>query len=121
MTTTTTRKPVSKAAIEREQSDARIGSAEREQARRVIGKAPAPRGRKKTHKKPAVPRAAQQAEKVTETMYQSLTAPGAPKASPQGYIMGATMVLKLLIDQAVAQGEDRDALKAQALTYIAAI
>ena len=115
--TTIQTKPVPKAAIEREQSDARIGSSEREQARRVIGKAPAPRGRrKKTHTKPAVPRAAQQAEKVTETMYQSLTAPGA-----QGYIMGATMVLKLLIDQAVAQGEDRDALKAQALTYIAAI
>jgi hypothetical protein len=54
-------------------------------------------------------------------MYQSLTAPGAPKASPQGYIMGATMVLKLLIDQAVAQGEDRDALKAQALAIISAI
>ena len=120
MQTATTQKPVPKAVIEREQSDARIGSAEREQARRVIGKAPAPRGRK-THTKPVVPRAAQQAEKVTETMYQSLTAPGAPKASPQGYIMGATMVLKLLIDQAVAQGEDRDALKAQALTYIAAI
>ena len=112
--TTIQTKPVPKTAIEREQSDARIGSSEREQARRVIGKAPAPRGRRKTHTKPAVPRAAQQAEKVTETMYQSLTAPGAPKASPQ-------MVLKLLIDQAVAQGEDRDALKAQALTYIAAI
>ena len=109
MQTATTQKPVGKAAIERKQ------------ARRVIGKAPAPRGRKKTHTKPAVPRAAQQAEKITETMYQSLTAPGAPKASPQGYIMGATMVLKMLIDQAVAQGEDRDALKAQALTYIAAI
>lgn len=38
-----------------------------------------------------------------------------------GYIMGASMVLKLLIDQAVAQGEDRDALKAQAMAYIQAI
>ena len=54
-------------------------------------------------------------------MYRSLTAPDSPKASPMGYIMGASMVLKLLIDQAVAQGEDRDALKAQVLTYIAAI
>lgn len=81
-------------------------------------KAPAPRGRKKTHTKPAVPRDAQQAEKVTQQMYQSLTAPGAPKASPMGYIMGASMVLKLLIDQAVQQGEDRDALKAQAMTFI---
>lgn len=88
---------------------------------RPAAKAPAPRGRKKTHAKPAVPRVAQQAEKVTETMYQSLTAPGAPKASPQGYIMGAAMTLKLLIDQAVAQGEDRDALRAQALAIISAI
>ena len=84
-------------------------------------KAPAPRGRRKTHTKPAVPLAAKQAEKVTEQMYQSLKAPGAPKASAQGYVMGASMVLKLLIDQAVKQGEDRDQLKAQALTYIAAI
>jgi hypothetical protein len=54
-------------------------------------------------------------------MYQSLTAPGAPKASPQGYIMGAAMVLKLLIDQAVAQGENRDALKLQAMAFIQAM
>lgn len=94
---------------------------EREQALRAAGKAPAPRGRKKTHTKPAVPIEAQQAEAVTQTMYQSLTAPGAPRATPKGYIMGAAMVLKLLIDQAVQQGEDRDQLKAQALTYIAAI
>ena len=119
--TTKTTKPAAKAAIKREQSDARIDSAEREQARRVVGKAPAPRGRKKTHTKPAVSIAAKQAERITETMYQSLKAPGAPKASPMGYIMGAAMVLKLLIDQAVAQGEDRDALKAQALTIVAAI
>lgn len=84
-------------------------------------KAPAPRGRRKTHTKPAVPREAQQAEKVTQQMYQSLTAPGAPKASPMGYIMGASMVLKLLIDQAVQQGEDRDMLKAQAMAYIQAM
>ena len=89
--------------------------------KKTAGKAPAPRGRKKTHTKPAMPLAAKQAEKVTETMYQSLMAPGAPKASPLGYIMGASMVLKLLIDQAVKQGEDRNALKAQAMTYIAAM
>ena len=65
-----------------------------------------------------MPREAKQAEKVTQQMYQSLTAPGAPKASPQGYIMGAAMVLKMLIDQAVQQGEDRDMLKAQAMAYI---
>jgi hypothetical protein len=88
---------------------------------RPAAKAPAPRGRKKTHTKPVVPREAQQAEAVTKQMYQSLTAPGAPKASPMGYIMGASMVLKMLIDQAVQQGENRDALKAQAMTYIQSI
>jgi len=87
-------------------------------AQRPAPKAPAPRGRRKTHTKPDVPREAQQAEKVTQQMYQSLTAPGAPKASPMGYIMGASMVLKLLIDQAVQQGEDRDKLKAQAMAFI---
>ena len=108
-TTTTTRRPAAKAAARRGQGEARTA------------KAPAPRGRKKTHTRPALPLAARQAEKVTETMYRSLTAPGAPKASPQGYIMGASMVLKLLLDQAVQQGGDRDALKAQVLTYIAAL
>ena len=54
-------------------------------------------------------------------MYQSLTATDAPKAHPLGYIMGASMVLKMLIDQAVQQGEDKDKLKAQALTYVAAL
>ena len=88
---------------------------------RPVPKAPAPRGRRKTHTKPAVPLVAKQAEEVTTQMYQSLKAPGAPKASPQGYIMGAAMVLKLLIDQAVAQGEDRAALKAQAMTFIEAM
>ena len=68
-----------------------------------------------------MPREAKQAEAVVERMYRSLTAPDSPKASPMGYIMGASMVLKLLIDQAVAQGEDRDALKAQAMAYIQAI
>ena len=70
------------------------------------------------HKKPAVPKEAVEAEKITKQMYSSLTAPGAPRATPRGYIMGASMVLKMLIDQAVAQGEDRDALKEQAMTFI---
>jgi hypothetical protein len=73
---------------------------------------------KRTHAKPAIPREAQEADKVAKQMYQSLTAPDAPKAHPLGYIMGASMVLKMLIDQAVQQGEDREALKAQAMTYI---
>ena len=73
---------------------------------------------KRTHTKPVIPREAQEADKVAKQMYQSLTAPDAPKAHPLGYIMGASMVLKMLIDQAVQQGEDREALKAQAMTYI---
>ena len=68
-----------------------------------------------------MPREVMEAEKITEQMYSSLKAPDAPKASPQGYIMGASMVLKMLIDQAVQQGENRDKLKAQAMTYIMAI
>lgn len=88
---------------------------------KTAAKAPASRGRKKAHRKPTIPLAAKQAMAVTEQMYQSLKAPDAPKASPQGYIMGASMVLKMLIDQAVEQGEDRDALKAQAMTYITSI
>ena len=84
-------------------------------------KAPAPRGRKKTHTKPAIPQEAKEAELVAKQMYSSLTSPDAPKAHPLGYIMGASMVLKLLIDQAVQQGEDRDKLKAQAMTYIQVI
>ena len=91
------------------------------QQTKPVPKAPAPRGRKKTHTKPAVPKEAQQAEKIVEQMYSSLKAPDAPKASPMGYIMGASMVLKILIDQAVAQGEDREALKAQAMTFIQAM
>lgn len=84
-------------------------------------KAPAPRGRRKTHTKPIVPRVALEAEAVTKQMYESLKAEGAPRATPQGYIMGASMVLKMLIDQAVKQGCDRDELKAQAMTYIMAL
>lgn len=85
------------------------------------GKAPAPRGRKKTHTKPVVPRVALEAEAITKQMYESLKAEGAPRATPQGYIMGASMCLKMLIDQAVQQGCDRDELKAQAMAYIMAL
>lgn len=38
-----------------------------------------------------------------------------------GYIMGASYVLKMLIDQAVQQGESRDALKLQAMAFIQAM
>lgn len=85
---------------------------------RSTPKAPAPRGRKKTHAKPAVPREAVEAEKVCKQMYQSLTAPDAPEAHPMGYILGASMVLKILMDQAVQQGADKTALKMQAMAYI---
>ena len=81
-------------------------------------KAPAPRGRRKTHTKPAMPKWAKEAGKVTEVMYSALTAEGAPRTTPKGYVMGASMVLKMLIDQAVQQGEDRQELKGQAMAYI---
>lgn len=77
-----------------------------------------PRQKKRRHAAPAVPKNFREAEKITEQMYRSLTSEGAPRATPMGYVMGASMVLKMLIDQAVQQGEDRDALKAQAMTYI---
>lgn len=88
---------------------------------RPVPKAPAPRGRRRTHTAPAVSRVERQAEEVAAQMYRSLTAPGAPKASPAGYITGASIVLKMLIDQAVQQGEDRDALKAQAMAFVQAV
>lgn len=72
----------------------------------------------KQHRKPAVPRAA---EKVARQMYQALTAEGAPRATPTGYIMGAAMVFKMLIEQAAQQGGDKESLKAQALAYIQVI
>ncbi len=72
----------------------------------------------KTHKKPAFPKEAVEAEKVAKQMYSSLTEKGAPKASPEGYIMGACTVVKLLLDQAVAQGSDKEELKLYALNFI---
>lgn len=72
----------------------------------------------KTHKKPAVPKEAVEAAKVAKQMYLSLTEKGAPKASPEGYIMGACTVVKLLLDQAVAQGSDKEELKLHALNFI---
>lgn len=85
---------------------------------KVTPKAPAPRGRKKTHKKPVMTKEAKEAEKVVTTMYGALTAPDAPKATARGYVMGASLVLKMLIDQAVQQGEDRDELRRQAMSYL---
>lgn len=81
-------------------------------------------GRKATgktgRKKPvnAVPHEAVEAEKVARCMYESLTAEGAPRATPTGYVLGAGYVMKMLFDQAVGQGGDRDALKGQLLAYI---
>lgn len=51
-------------------------------------------------------------------MYASLTAPNAPRATSTGYIMGACTVLKILMDQAEAQGADKEALKAQAMKFV---
>ena len=76
---------------------------------------------KRIHVKPAVPKEAKEAEKVAKQMYMSLTSSGAPKATPTGYIMGTSMVFKMLIDQAEQQGGDREQLKAQAIAYIQGI
>ena len=79
-------------------------------------KATGAKGRKKPDS--AVPHEAVEAEKVARRMYESLTSEGAPRATPTGYVMGAGLVMKLLLDQAVSQGGDREALKRQALAYI---
>ena len=61
---------------------------------------------------------AQEAERVAKHMYASLTQVRAPKAHPTGYIMGACTVLKLLFDQAVQQGANKDNLKQYALKFV---
>lgn len=63
------------------------------------------------HKKPTVPQQVVEAEKIAKQMYSSLMLKTAPKATPQGYVMGACFVLKLLIDQASEQGADKAILK----------
>ena len=73
---------------------------------------------KRQHTKPAVPKEAVEAEKVSKHMYASLVQPGAPKAHPMEYIMGACTVLKVLFDQAVQQGANADDMKQQALQYV---
>ena len=88
---------------------------------KTTGKAPAPRGRKRTHTRPAVSREAQQSAQIARTLYAALKAPDAPKATPMGYIMGTTTVLKTLIDQAAQQGKDRGQLRSYALNLIARI
>lgn len=66
---------------------------------------------KRTHRKPVVPKEALEAEKVAKQMYSSLTQKDAPKATPSGYIMGGCYVLKMLIEQAVKQGADKNGVK----------
>lgn len=73
---------------------------------------------KRKHTRPAVPKEAREAERVAQQMYGSLMADGAPKATPTGYIMGAGIVMKMLLDQAVRQGGDRETLRAQAMAYL---
>lgn len=67
---------------------------------------------------PDLPREAQEAERVAKQMYGSLTQARAPKATPTGYIMGVCTVLKLLIDQAEAQGANKEDLKQWSLKFI---
>lgn len=84
-------------------------------------KAPAPRGGKRKHKKPEVPRETVEAVAVSKQMYASLLAEDAPKAGPMGYLLGACTVVKILIDQAVGQGEDKGEMRRKALEFIASI
>lgn len=73
------------------------------------------------HKKPEVPHEVQEAEKVARHMYASLTQVKAPKATPNGYVMGACVLFKALLDQAAQQGADKDALKQWSLNFIQGI
>lgn len=57
------------------------------------------------HKKPTTPQEVKEAEKVARQMYSALMAPGAPKATPTGYVLGACQVLKMITEQAVQQQE----------------
>jgi hypothetical protein len=70
------------------------------------------------HKRSVAQRVNNEAEKVAKQMYSSLMLKTAPKATPQGYIVGATIVLKALIDQAVQQGSDKEQLRAVAIGLI---
>lgn len=72
---------------------------------------------KREHRKPDVPREAREAERVANHMYGSLKLKTAPKASGRGYVMGAAAVLKMMIEQASAQGDDREELKALAARF----
>jgi hypothetical protein len=66
---------------------------------------------RKNHSKPSVPQHVAEAEKIAKQMYSSLMLKTAPKATPNGYVLGACYVLKILIDQASEQGADKVALK----------
>lgn len=64
------------------------------------------------HKKPQMAQELVEAEKVARQMYDALKAPGAPKATPTGYVLGACQVLKMLTEQAAKQqGCNMDDLK----------
>ena len=76
---------------------------------------------KRTHRKPKLPKEVQEAESVARQMYSSLTQEGAPKATPSGYIMGACYTLKMLIEQAVQQGADKNGVKLFAHQFIQSI
>jgi hypothetical protein len=65
---------------------------------------------KRNHKKPEVTQQSLEAANVAKQMYRSLTLKNAPKATPQAYVAGACMVLKILVEQACQQGTDKDVL-----------
>lgn len=72
---------------------------------------------KRNHKKPEVPQQAIEASLVAKQIYRSLTLKSAPKATPVGYVVGACMVLKTLIEQACGQGADKEMLKSVVASF----
>lgn len=73
------------------------------------------------HRMPAVSKEQKEAEEIAKTMYQPLTAPGAPRATPTGYILGACQVLKMLTEQAVQQGSDKEKVKTMIQAFVISI
>lgn len=72
----------------------------------------------RNHKMPKVSKEAKEAENIARQMYASLTADGAPKATPTGYVIGACLTLKLLYDQASQQVADKGELKETIIKFV---
>lgn len=78
-----------------------------------------PTGRQ--HRKPSIPKEVLEAEKVAKHIYSSLTSKTAPKATSQGYLLGTLTLFKIIFEQAVKQGGDKEQIKNQAIQFILGI